>query len=70
MLLYLMGEKSEDIFAPFKLSEEDGKKYDVVIKRYENHFIFKKNKRYEKSKFNKCTQDENESAESFITVVH
>ena len=26
MLLYLMGEKSEDIFASFNLNEEDGKK--------------------------------------------
>ena len=64
-----MGEKSEDIFAPFKLREEDGKKYDV-IKRFEDHFIAKKNKRYERSNFNKLIQCENESAESFITAVH
>ena len=70
ILLYSMGEKSEDIFASFKLSEEDGKKYDVVRKRFEDHFIVKKNKRYERSNFNKRTQGENESAESFITAAH
>ena len=43
MLLYSMGEKSEDIFASFKLGEEDGKKYDVIIKLFEDHFIGKKN---------------------------
>ena len=58
------------IFASFKLSREDGKKYDVVIKRFEDHFIVKKNKRYERSNFNQCAQDENESAESFIIAVH
>ena len=65
-----MGKKSEDIFASFKLSEEDGKKYEVVIKRFEDHFIVKENQRYERSNFNKRTQDENESAESCITAVH
>ena len=58
-------------FSPsFKLSEEDGKKYDVVIKRFEDHFIVNKNKRYEKPNFNKRTQGKNESAEAFITAVH
>ena len=69
MLLYSIGEKSEDIFASFKLSEEDGKKYDVVIKQFEDQFIVKKNKRNERSNFNKHTQGENESAESFISAV-
>ena len=32
-----MGEKNEDIFVSFKLSEEDGKNYEVVFKRFENH---------------------------------
>ena len=51
-----MGEKSKDIFVSFKLSEKDGKKYDVVIKRFEDHFIVKKNKRYKRPNFNKRTQ--------------
>ena len=70
MLLYSMGKKNEDIFASFKLSEEDGKTYEIVIKRFEDHFIVKKYKRYERSNFNKCTQGENESAESFNTALH
>ena len=41
-LLYSMGEKSEDSFVSFKLSEEDGKKYDVVIKRFEDHLSSRK----------------------------
>ena len=39
MLLYSMSGKSEDIFASIKLSKEDGKKYDAVIKRFQDHFI-------------------------------
>ena len=57
-----MGENNEDIFASFKLSEDDGKRYEVVIKRFEDHFIVKKNKRYDKFNFNKRMQGENESA--------
>ena len=65
-----MGEKSEDIFMSFKLSEEECKKYEIVIKRFDDHFIAEKNKRYERFNFNKRTQGEHESAESFITAVH
>ena len=70
MLPYSMGEKSEEIFASFKLSEEDGKKYEDVINRFEDQFIVKKNKRFEISNCNKRTQGENKSAESFITAAH
>ena len=45
------------------------KSNEVVIKQFEDHFVVKKNKRYERSNFNKRTQGENESAESFITAV-
>ena len=48
MLQYSMGEKSEDI-SSFKLGEEGGKNYEVVIKRFYDHFIVKKNKQYERS---------------------
>ena len=65
-----MNEKSKDIFASFKLSEEGGIKYDVAIKRFEDHCIVKKNKQYERSNFNKLRQGKNESADSFTTTVH
>jgi hypothetical protein len=70
MLVYAMGEKAEDIFASFKLSAEDSKKYDIVLQKFEGHFIVKKNKKYERFNFNKRIQEEGESAEAFITAVH
>ena len=70
MLLDSIGEKSENIFTSLNSAKRIAKKYEVVIKRFEYHFFVKKNKRYERSNFNKRTQGENQSAESFITSVH
>ncbi len=70
MLVYAMGEKAKNIFALFKLSAHDNKKYDIVLQTFENHFIMKKNKKYERSHFTNRVQEERESAESFITAVH
>ena len=51
MLAYAMGEKAEDIFASFKLSADGSKKYNIVLQKFENHFIAKKNKKVRKVKF-------------------
>ena len=62
MLVYAMGEKVKDIFASFKLSADDSKKYDTVLQKFKDHFIVKKNKKYERSNFNKRVKKEGESA--------
>jgi hypothetical protein len=51
-LVYLMGEQAEDLLNSFKLSEADGKKYETVKKRFEDHFVLKKNVIFERAKFN------------------
>ena len=37
-LIYSMGDRSEDILKSFALSEEDAKKYLMVIGKFNNHF--------------------------------
>ena len=38
-LIYMMGEKAEDIFKSFKLLDEDSEDYDIVAKSFMDHFV-------------------------------
>jgi len=38
-LIYSMGDKADDIFQSFKLSEEDLKKYNTVKQKFDSHFV-------------------------------
>ena len=69
-LLYAMGPQSEGVFSQFSLSEDDSKKYDVVITKFDNHFAPKRNVIHERAMFNKRDQLPDESAESFIRVLY
>ena len=46
-LIYAMGERAEEIFDSFGLSETDTRKYDQVSKRFQEHFIKRHNLIYE-----------------------
>lgn len=69
-LLYIMGEKSDDILNTLPLSEEEKKSYEEVKKALSEHFIGRHNVIYERAKFNSRFQQPGESAESFITDVY
>jgi hypothetical protein len=65
-----MGEKSEDVFASFKLTADDAKKYDVVLNKFDAHFVVKRNVIFERAQFNNRRQEQGESMEAFITALH
>ena len=65
-LLYSMGDRADDIFQTFALSEEEGRKYDTVIGKFEAHFVKKRNVIFEGAKFNQRSQQPDETVESFI----
>ena len=69
-LVFYLGNQAEDIFASFNLSEEDGKKYDVVKDKFKDYFIDKPNVVYERHKFNTRRQQPGEKVEDFITALH
>ena len=69
-LLYTMGERAEDIFQSFNLSEEDTKNYDVVVERFQRHFVSRRNIIFERAKFNSRKQEDGETADSFITSLY
>ena len=66
-LIYSMGDEADDILRSFKLSDEDKKKYSVVKAKFDAHFITRTNVIYERAKFNRRTQQDGESVDTFIT---
>ena len=65
-----MGDQADDILLSFQLSEEDKKKYDVVLTKFQGHFVKRRNVIYERMKFNQRIQQEGESVESFVTDLY
>ena len=66
-LIYSMGDTADDLLLSFDLSEADRKKYKPIEKKFDSHFVIKKNGIYERAKFNMGSQKEGEPVDSFIT---
>ena len=69
-LLYSMGEKADDILQYFCLSEEELKKYETVVAKFQKHFISRRNVIFERAKFNSRKQKEGENVDLFITDLY
>ena len=67
-LTYCAGERAEDIFSSFNLSEADAKKFYVVIESFNQLFIVKKNVIFERAQFSRRKQAPSEMANDFITA--
>ena len=65
-----MGDKSEDIFLSFNLTDAEKKEIDTVLNKFESHFILKQNVIYERAKFNSRFQREGETVDDFITSLY
>ena len=65
-----MGEKAEDIFQSFNLSEEEIKNYEVAVERFQRHFVSLWYIIFERAKFNSLKQEDGESVDSFITSLY
>ena len=69
-LVYAMGYQAEDILTSFRLSEGDAKKYGIVKGKFEGHFVKRRNKIYERARFNQGKQLPGEPADEFITSLY
>ena len=68
-LIYTMGEKADDIFQSFGLTDKQKKKYDTVKKKFDSHFVKRTNVIYERARFNQRFQQEGEKVDTFITAL-
>ena len=69
-LLYCLGEEAEDILASTNIGEEDRKKYDSVLAKFDSFFSVRKNVIIERAKFNKRSQLPDEPVEQFIASLY
>ena len=65
-----MGDKADDILQSFNLSEEALKSYKTVKKRFDTHFVQKRNIIFERAKFNSRKQEPSKSVDDFIVDFH
>ena len=70
MLLYCLGADAEDILSTTNISTENRKKYQKVLEKFDDFFAVRRNIIFERARFNKRTQQQGESAEDYITVLH
>ena len=69
-LLYCLGKEAEDILASTNIGEEDRKKYDSILAKFDSFFSVRKNVIIECAKFNKCSQLPGKPVEQFIASLY
>ncbi len=70
-LIYAMGNEAEHIFKSFTFNEEgDEKKFDVVLRKYDEYFFPKRNVIHERACFYQRVQRPGEKAETFIRTLY
>ena len=69
-LLDCMGEEAEDVLTSTGISDEDRKRYDAVMSKFDGFFKVRKNPIFERSRFNQRNQSEDESVEQYITALY
>ena len=68
--LYCMGELAEDTLTSTNASADDRKKYDTILQKFDDFFRVRKNIIFERARFNRRSQQPDESAEQFITALY
>ena len=51
-LIYSMGDGADDIYQSFRFTDEGERSYEVVKKKFDDHFMKKKIVIYKRAKFN------------------
>ena len=69
-LLYTLGEDAEDVLSSTNISQEDRKKYEEVMAKFDGFFQIRKYVIYECARFNWRVQQPDESVEQFITNLY
>ncbi len=70
-LIYVMGIKAEEVSKAFVYAKEtDAEKYNIVMAKFDAHFVPRRNVIHERYLFNTRNQRNGETAEEFITALH
>ena len=69
-LIYVMGDKADDILNSFGLSDDERKVYRTVKEKFDDYFEPQRNVIFQRAKFNQRKQLPGESVDDFITDLH
>ncbi len=70
-LIYAMGSEAEKIFSSFEFAETaDKKKFDTVVKNFDDYFIPRRNIIHERACFYQRNQQPGETAEMYIRTLY
>ena len=69
-LLYCLGEEAGAVLDSTNATEDERKVYDTVIWKFDSNFKVRKNVIYERTRFNRRSQLQGESAEQYIMELY
>ena len=65
-LIYHMGPEAERILDQFRMSDADKKKINLVLAKFDEYFVPKRNIIHERAQFHKCSQKESETVDEYV----
>ena len=69
-LIYTMGREAEHVYKSFTLAEGDDAKFDVILAKFSEHFVPKRNIIHERARFHQRIQQQGETVESFVRSLY
>ena len=69
-LLYCLGDDADEVLTSTSITDEERSSYDRVIQKLDEFFKVRRNKIYERARFNRRDQKKGESAEAYITELY
>ena len=69
-LIYSMGDEVNDKLQSFEMSTDDRKQYKAVKKKFEGHFMIKRNVIFGRARFSMNVQTDGESVDNFKTDLY
>ena len=69
-LIYTMGREAEHVYKSFTLADEDDAKFDVIMAKFDEHFVPKRNIIHERARFHQRIQKQGETVESFVRSLY
>ena len=65
-LIYTMRREAEHVYKSFTLAEGDNAKFDVILAKYDENFVPKRNIIHERARFHQRNQKQEVTVESFV----
>ena len=69
-LICTMGREAEHVYKSFTLAEGDEAKFDMILVKFDGHFVLKQNTIHERARFHQRNQKQGESVESFVRSLY